>query len=74
MMSEGDSNAVCNDDDIVDCGLGSDAVYFDEGDVPIDCEEENPEEPGLAVREATADGAGVLQGAPPLFSGDNRPQ
>jgi hypothetical protein len=32
-------------DDTVDCGVGNDTVYFDEGDVlvvPTDCEEQNP--------------------------------
>ncbi len=57
-------------DDVVDCGEGSDTVYFDAGEVTTNCEELIPEEPGLAAREATADGAWVLQGASPLFSGD----
>jgi Ca2+-binding RTX toxin-like protein len=71
VVQDGDSN------DTVDCGEGSDTVYFDTDDTlvsPDDCEEKNPEDPGLAAREATADGAGIVQGAPPIFSGDHRPQ
>jgi hypothetical protein len=71
--AEGNDFIVVQDgdtDDVVDCGEGSDTVYFDAGEVTTNCEELNPEEPGLAAREATADGAWVLQGASPLFSGD----